>query len=89
MSVEELAALSHSELVQLVLRLQAEVVTLQTALDALRDTPAAPPKPPANSSLPPSTAFKPDRAARRRAAKADGEHPAKRGPKFGHPGVSR
>src|SRR2546429_423058 len=35
MSAEELAALSHSELVQLVLRLQAELVTLQTARDAL------------------------------------------------------
>jgi transposase len=89
MSAEELAALSHHELVQLVLRLQAELAALQGDLDTLRGTLAAPPKTPANSSLPPSSAFKADRAARRRAARADGEPAPKRGPKYGHPGVSR
>jgi transposase len=48
-----------------------------------------PPKTPANSSLPPSSGFKPDRATRRRAAKVEGERAAKRGPKPGHRGVSR
>jgi len=55
-------------------------------LEARRD---APPKTPENSSLPPSRGFKADRAARRRATKAAGEPAAKRGPKFGHRGVSR
>jgi transposase len=62
--------------------LEAEVVALRARL-------AVPPKTPENSSLPPAKGFKADRAARRRAAKAEGEPPAKRGPKPGHRGVSR
>ncbi len=85
MSVEELAALTPAELVHLVLRLQDEIRALQAELDGQRP----PPKTPANSSLPPASAFKGDRAARRRAAKADGEPAPKRGPKVGHRGLSR
>lgn len=85
MSAEELAALSPADLVQLVLRLQDEIGALREELAAQRP----PPKTSANSSLPPSTGFKADRAARRRAAKADGEPAPKRGAKHGHRGVSR
>src|SRR5438552_9501710 len=73
-------------------RIAALETALETALARVAELEAqlgVPQKTPANSSLPPSSAFKPDRAARRRAAKADGEPAAKRGPKFGHPGVSR
>lgn len=85
MSAEELAALSHADLVQLVLRLQGEISALRQELAGQRP----PPKTAENSSLPPSHGFKPDRAARRRAAKSEGEPAAKRGPKPGHRGVSR
>jgi transposase len=85
MSAEELAALSHADLVQLVLQLQEEIRALREERAAQRP----PPRTSANSSLPPSTGFKADRAARRRTAKADGEAEPKRGPQFGHRGVSR
>jgi transposase len=67
-------------------------VALTTALARIAELEAVhngPLKTPENSSLPPSHGFKADRATRRRAAKADGEPAAKRGPKPGHRGVSR
>jgi transposase len=102
MSAAELAALSHAELVQLVLALQTELAALRApggpppiaaaaaaAAPAPAATPQRPRATPQNSSLPPAKGFKADRAARRRAAQAADQPPAKRGPKPGHPGVSR
>jgi transposase len=77
------AALAHS----------AELETALTAALArvaeLEGKRGAPAKTPENSSLPPSSAFKADRAARHRAARVEGEPVARRGPKPGHRGVSR
>jgi transposase len=69
--------------------LLARVVALEVEVGALRARLAQPPKTPENSSVPPATGFKADRAARPRAAKAAGEPAPKRGPKPGHRGVSR
>ena len=85
MSAEDLTALSHTALVQLVLQLQDELRALREDLAAARP----PPKTSANSSLPPSTGFKADRAARHRTAQAESALAPKRGPKPGHRGVSR
>src|SRR5258708_40146577 len=89
MSGEELAALSHAELVQLVLRLQPALAAALARIATLEAQLGVPAKTPTNSSLPPSTAFKADRAARRRTARADGEPAPKRGPKPGPRGVRR
>lgn len=70
-------------LVELVRALQAQVATLEAELATLRG--GRPPRKTAtNSSLPPAKGFK----ARRPAPAADAP-PPKRGPKPGHPGVSR
>jgi transposase len=96
MAIPEAEALAHPAVVALVGRLETRIGELEAALAtalarsaelaATRDTP---PKTPENSSVPPSTAFKGDRAVRRRVAQAAGEPVPKRGPKFGHRGVSR
>lgn len=90
MAISEAKALAHPTVVALVDRLEARIGELEAALvAALAGSPAVPPKTPENSSLPPSSAFKADRAARRRAARAGAGSSPKRGPKQGHPGVSR
>jgi len=96
MASSDATVLAHPAVVALVGRLEAclavveaELARLRTENAALRARLEQPPKTPANSSVPPARGFKPDRAARRRAVKAAGEPPAKRGPKSGHPGVSR
>lgn len=93
-SAEE--ALAHPAVVALIAGFEVRLAALETEVAALRAENAAlrarleqPPKTPQNSSLPPAKGFKPDRAARRRAAQADGEPAAKRGPQPGHRGVSR
>ena len=73
MDREALAELSREQLTELVLALAARVAELEARL-------GGPPKTPANSSVPPSVGFKPNRAERRRRA---------RGPKRGHLGSSR
>jgi transposase len=75
MDREALLQLSREALADLVLALTARVAELEAA--AART--GGPPKTPANSSVPPSRAFKADRAGRRK----------KRGPKRGHAGLSR
>jgi transposase len=72
-----------SVLVELVRALQAQVAALEAELALLRGGPP-PRKTAANSSLPPAKGF----TARRPAAPSD-TAPPKRGPKPGHPGVSR
>src|SRR6266516_2963479 len=83
MDRESLLALDKPALVELVLELQranavlsARVVELEARLAKLE----SPPRTPANSSVPPSQARKPNRAERRQ---------KKRGPKRGHAGASR
>jgi len=83
MDRDALLALDKPALVELVLELQranaaltAWVVELEARLAQLE----SPPKTPANSSLPPSQARKPNRAERRQ---------KQRGPKRGHAGASR
>jgi transposase len=96
----DLSTASRDELLALIAALQAElaaeidrfvaqVATLEAELTGLRARLSAPAKTPENSSVPPAKGFKADRAARRRAAKADGEPAPKRGQKPGHRGVSR
>lgn len=63
-------------------RAEARIATLEAEVAQLRSGP--PPKTPATSSLPPASGFK----RRRPDPPADTERP-KRGPKPGHPGVSR
>jgi transposase len=75
MGAEELSGLTVGELVALVLRLQARVAELEARL-------AEPPKTSGNSSVPPSKSYKANRKP-----PAEGER--KRGPKVGHPGVTR
>src|SRR5215212_8700637 len=83
MDREALLALDKPALVELVLELRranaaltARVAELEARLAKLE----GPPKTPANSSVPPSQARKPNRAERRQ---------KKRGPKRGHAGASR
>ena len=73
MDRDALLLLDREALVELVLELQGRVAALEARL-------GGPPKTPANSSVPPSAAIKPNRAERRR---------RKRGPKRGHAGTSR
>ena len=58
MDREALRALSHEQLIELVLALAAEVAELKVER-------GQPPKTPGNSSVPPSVGFKPNRVARR------------------------
>src|ERR1017187_1631638 len=96
----DLSAASRDELLALIAGLQAtlaserdrfvaQVATFETELTRLRERLSTPAKTPENSSVPPAKGFKADRAARRRAVKAEGQQPAKRGPKPGHRGISR
>ncbi len=96
MAMTEADVLSHPAVAALVMRLEARISELEAALTAalarvadLEAQHGGPAKTAANSSLPPSSGFKADRSARRRAARAEGEPAAKRGPKPGHRGVSR
>jgi transposase len=91
MAISDAEALAQPAVAAVIARLEARVAELEAALAVALacQAGAAPPKTPDNSSLPPSSAFKADRAARRRAARAEGEAAAKRGPKPGHRGVSR
>lgn len=82
MAITAAEALAHPAVLALVARLEARIAELEAKL-------VAPAKTSENSSLPPASGFKADRAARRRAARADGEPAPKRGPKPGHRGVSR
>lgn len=82
-------AFAHPAVIARIAALEAALAQALAQVAALEARLAAPPKPSDNSSLPPASAFKADRAARRRAAKAAGEPPAKRGPQPGHRGVSR
>jgi transposase len=94
MSDVPLADLSPAVLVELVRTLQAQVAILQAQVAVLQAElttlrgggapPVLPRKTATNSSLPPATGWK----ARRPASPASAT-PAKRGPKPGHPGVSR
>lgn len=89
MVISEADALSHPAVVARIAVLELAVATALARVADLEAQLGVPPKTPENSSLPPSHGFKADRAARRRAARVEGEPPAKRGPKPGHRGVSR
>lgn len=89
MAMTEAEALAQPAVVALVARLEARIAELEAAVAALTERLAVPAKTSANSSLPPASGFKADRAARRRAATAAGAAAPKRGPKPGHRGVSR
>src|SRR5215212_6037987 len=83
MDRETLPALDKPALVDLVRELQranAALTTRVAELEARLAKLESPPKTPTNSSVPPSQAPKPNRAARR-------QH--QRGPKRGHVGASR
>jgi len=73
MDRDALAELSREQLLELVVQLAMRVAELEAQL-------GQPPKTPGNSSVPPSSGFKPNRAERRRKA---------RGGKRGHQGESR
>ena len=73
MDRDELLRLDKEALIELILRLYERVTELEARL-------GRPPKTPGTSSVPPSAGIKPNRAERRR---------KKRGPKRGHPGLSR
>ena len=89
MAISEVEAFAHPAVVARIATLEAALARALARIAELEARLAGPSKTPENSSLPPSSAFKTDRAARRRAGRAEGEQPAKRGPKPGHPGVSR
>jgi len=82
MTREELARKSHAELVELVLQLQAANEQLQARVTELEARLTRPRKTPANSSVPPAKAYKPNR-------QPPADSPRKRGPKVGHPGTTR
>jgi transposase len=89
MAITEAEAFAHPAVAARLAALEAALAAALARIAELEARLAVPPKTPENSSLPPASAFKPDRAARRRAARAAGEPAAKRGPKPGHRGVSR
>ena len=89
MVMSEEDVLSHPAVVARVALLERALATALARIAELEAQLGVPPKTPENSSVPPSHAFKSERAARRRAAKAEGEPSVKRGPKVGHRGVSR
>ncbi len=76
MDRESLRSLNQEALIDRIVELTSRVAELEARLAALE----SPPKTPANSSVPPSQARKPNRAERRQ---------KKRGPKRGHAGASR
>jgi transposase len=84
MSDVRLDDLPVAVLVEMVRALQAQVAALQAELATLRGAGRPPRKTAANSSLPPAKGFK-----ARRPDPPPGTAPPKRGPKPGHPGVSR
>jgi hypothetical protein len=73
MDRDELATLDKDALIELIVRLYERLTELEARV-------GRPPKTPGTSSIPPSAGYKPNRAERRR---------KKRGPKKGHPGLSR
>src|SRR5688572_28023269 len=73
MDRDELAALDKDALIELAVRLYERVTELEARI-------GRPPKTPGNSSIPPSSGYKPNRVERRR---------KKRGPKKGHQGLSQ
>src|SRR5712692_2280163 len=91
MTETALEDLSPAALIQLVGELQAALATALARVAELEQRLAAasaarpPTKTPENASVPPAKAWK----RPRRAAKPDSEPAPKRGPKPGHPGVSR
>jgi transposase len=89
MASNEAEAFAHPAVAARIVALEAALATALARIAELEAQLGVPPKTPKNSSLPPSSAFKADRAARRRAARAEGEPAARRGPKPGHRGVSR
>jgi transposase len=78
MTQQELEKFSKAELIKLVVELQGQVAELKARLAQK----SRPPKTPANSSVPPSAARKPNR-------QRSPEKEKKRGPKVGHMGKSR
>jgi len=86
-----LEELSPAALIELVRELQAALATALARIAELErqvaaaSAPRPPAKTPANASVPPAKAWK----RQRRVARPDGEPAPKRGPKPGHPGVSR
>jgi len=84
MTREELERLSPTELIEIIMRLQERIVSLETQVVDLQECLerlAKPEKTSRNSSAPPSTIYKPNRKPR------EGAKP--RGPKPGHVGHSR
>lgn len=89
MTREELQLLSRDQLMDLVLQqqaliqqLSADIATLEARVAELEARPSQPPKTPANSSVPPAKGYKADQ-------KPGAGKGKKRGPKAGHPGVTR
>jgi transposase len=89
MAITEAEAFAHPAVAARIAALETALAAALVRITELEAKRAVPPKTPENSSLPPSSAFKAERAARRRAAKAEGAPVPKRGPKLGHRGVSR
>lgn len=89
MALAEAEAFAHPAVAARIAELEVALTAAVARVAVLEAKLGAPAKTPANSSRPPSTGFKADRAARRRTAKAAGELAPKRGPKVGHRGVSR
>jgi transposase len=89
MAMSEAEAFAHPAVVARIAALEAALAAALARLTELEAKLTVPPKTPENSSLPPARAFKADRAAQRRVARAEGEPAPKRGPKPGHRGVSR
>jgi transposase len=89
MATTEAEAFAHPAVAARIAALEAALAAALARIAELEARLAVPPKTPDNSSLPPASAFKPDHAAQRRAAPAEGEPAPKRGPKPGHRGVSR
>ena len=84
MTREELLRLSSTELIEIILRLQERIVSLEAQVASLQESLAPsrkPEKTSRNSSVPPSKSYKPNRR------RSEGLHPS--GPKPGHEGRSR
>jgi transposase len=84
MTREELLRLSSIELIEIIMRLQERVVSLETQVASLQESleqVLKPEKTSRNSSVPPSKSYKPNRKP------CEGQKPL--GPKLGHVGRSR